>query len=409
MNRLSSRPASLDALSVFLPTAEETLLLRACLSSDEPSQTWARWQRYRTDPNGFLGDCPSARKLRPLVYEAVRRYGLELDKESRTYLRSARLKEELRGNILRRVCGEVLQLFQKEDVPAIMLKGIALAETVYDNPALRHCHDIDLLLREQDLERAANLLRSLRFRDQESDSASDDYKLEHQSGVLLELHGCLFENGFKGSLEDTWARTEPRMLMAIPARILSPADNLSHVCVHGFYSPRRESLRWVSDAWFIIQRRRDLNWDLLLEYGDRTHLALPLAVTLGYLAEDLNAPVPSKILASLFTKATKSTTIERELALFRARTTSQETPVEFLRRTRNWRGKALLIRWMLFPSATYLSIAEGIRRSWLLPLHYLARPLRYLWYRSNSKLMSRARRLKWRMNRIFLRMSFRNT
>ena len=363
-----ARPPVLDALSVVLPTAEETSLLRVCLSSDERSrQSWAQWQRLRTDgANSFLGDSPSVKKLWPLVYEAVRRYGLEVDKESQTYLRSARLKEELRINIFRRVCVEVLQLLQKGNVPTIVLKGVALAETVYNSPVLRHCHDIDLLIEYEDLNRAEMLLRSIGFKrvDQTPDPEGDDCKLEHESGLLLELHSRLFDTTLcKERLSEVWGRSKSCVIAGVQARILSPADNLFHVCGHAFYSSSRQSLQWVCDASLIIDRHRDLNWGLLLDCAERTHLALPLAVTLGYLAENLNVPVPATFLDSLFAAAAKITGIERELTFFRARTSSQEGLGKFLRKARGWRGKALLIQWMIFPSPTYLSRVEGICHS----------------------------------------------
>src|SRR5262245_56512466 len=53
----SSRPALSLALSVLLPTPEQTLLLRTCLlPSDLARQSWEAWQLYRNDlENGFVG------------------------------------------------------------------------------------------------------------------------------------------------------------------------------------------------------------------------------------------------------------------------------------------------------------------------------------------------------------------
>ena len=402
------RPSLSHALSVVLPTADETRLLRACLSSGEAAQqAWAEWSDIN---HGSLSDNKSIGKVRPLVFNALRSHSLEMDRETQTFLRSAYLKEELRSNIFRRIFRDVLLSLANVGIPTIVLKGTALAETVYDSPELRHCHDIDLLIREQDLSRATELLRPLGFRklNQRDEPDSEDSKMEHDSGLPLELHSRLFQVlYYTVPLAEMWERSEKRVVAGVETQILSPADNLLHVCGHAFFSAKRESLRWVCDAWFIMDRHRDLNWDLVLNCALRSHLALPLAVTLGYLAEHLNAPIPATFLKSLCAAAAKTDVIEKDLALFGARTACQDGPIRFLRKMKDRRAKVLLIQWMLFPSPTYLFLVEEVRRSWLLPLHYVYRPLRYAWHRPYSRFIGLIRRVKWRIERLFLRINFR--
>jgi hypothetical protein len=411
-NRSFLRPSLLNALSVILPTREETLLLRACLHSDESArQAWEEWQRHVNDlGNGFLGDNGSVKKVRLLVFNALRRYGLEVDKESQTYLRSAYLREELRSKIFRRTCQDILLLLENEAIPAIVLKGTALAETVYDNPVLRHCHDIDILMRDQDMSRAASLLPSLGFSvvNQRAEPASHHSKLEHESGLPLELHSHLFQIPYYNvPSTEMWERSQNRIIAGVPANILSPADGLLHVCGHASYAKSRESLRWVTDAWFVINRHSDLDWDRLLDCALQSHLALPLSVALGYLAEHLAAPIPSSFLDRLFAAASKSNAIERELALFGARSAPQGSLMNLFRQTRDWRERALLMQWLLLPSPSYLFSVEKVRRSWLLPFHYLYRPLRYTWYRLYYQFTGFIRRMRWRFGRLFLRINFR--
>src|ERR1700746_3766744 len=101
-------------------------------------------------------------------------------------------------------------LLEKEGIPTILLKGTALAETVYDNPVLRHCHDIDLLIRDQDMSRAVSLLPSIEFKeiDPQAEPGSSDCKLEHESGLPLELHTALFKLSYYNELlGETWKRS----------------------------------------------------------------------------------------------------------------------------------------------------------------------------------------------------------
>ncbi len=405
------RPPFLGALSVILPTREETLLLRACLcSGDSARRAWEEWQSQANQGDGYLSKNGSIKDIHPLVFNALRCHGLEVDRESRTFLRSAYLKEELRNKIFRRICRDVLLLLANEGVPAIVLKGTALAETVYKNPVLRHSHDIEILMKDQDMSRAAISLRTLFFRrvKQKPEPGIPHFRLEHESGLPLELHSCLFQIPYyNASLAQMWSRRLSCNIAGVPAHILAPSDNLLHVCGHASYSRGRQSLRWVSDAWFIIDRHSDLDWDLLLNCARRSHLVLPLSVILCYLVEDVNAAVPSNFLNRLFAVASRTSAIEREFALFSARSAPDGGFRNLIRKTSGWHERAFVIKWMLFPSPGYLLWVEQIRRSWLLPFHYVYRPARYAGRRLWSTLRESIRRMRFQKDRLFPRINNR--
>jgi hypothetical protein len=208
---------------------------------------------------------------------------------------------------------------------------------------------------------------------------SADIELIHESALPLVLHRELFQIPFyNAALSDICSRTQIATICNIPMRVLSPADALLQTCGHAAYSPSRESFRWISDAWFIIHKYPDLDWDLLLDCGRRSHLALPLSVMLGYLSNDLNAPVPRSFLDRLSFAASKNKSIERELALFAARSSVRGGFRNLIRKARNWHARALIIQWMLFPSPTYVYWVSQTRRFWLLPLQYFYRPIKYV-------------------------------
>ncbi len=206
---------------------------------------------------GFIGKNESVRKLRPLLFNAFQQHNLQSDNKTGTYLRSAYLKEELRSKIFRQICRAVLQLLQRECFTAIVLKGTALAETVYGNPVLRHCHDIDILLPADELSRAANLLPSLGFQrvNPSIQRRNPHVRMQHESELPLELHSGLFEVPYYNVVSaEIQARSQSRLIADVPVKILGPSDSLLHVCGHASHSASRQSLRWVTDAWFIVNR-----------------------------------------------------------------------------------------------------------------------------------------------------------
>ena len=402
-----STPSLSRALSLVLPTQEQTLLLRTCLlPRDLARQAWGEWRsRYDGTEMGFVGNSPSVRKLRPLLFNAFQQHDLQSDKKTQTYLRLAYLKEELRNKIFRQICRAVLQLLQREGFSAIVLKGTALAETVYGNPVLRHCHDIDILLPEDELNRAANLLPSVGFQrvDPTVQPRNPQVRMEHESELPLELHSGLFEVPYYNTISsEIQARSQSRLIAGIPVKILTPSDSLLHVCGHASHSASRQSLRWVADAWFIIDRHPDLDWELLLDCIRRSHLALPLSVMLGYLARNLDASIPSNFLSRLSATASQSRPIERQLALRGTRSDGGGNLRELFKRTTNWRERVFVIQWLLFPSPRYLSWVDQIH-PYLLPFHYIYRPLRYGQSRLQSSINCALRIIKSWIDRLFVR------
>jgi hypothetical protein len=408
----SLKPALSESLSLLLPTPEETLLLRVCLSPRESArEAWSQWRNRNNMSGKALLRNSFVRKLRPLLFNAVQSHSLEIDKEGLTYLRTAYLKEELRDAAVRRICREVLLLLEKERFAPIVLKGIALAETVYGSPVLRHCHDIDILLPDDDLSRAAGFLTSLGFRTCSApDSQNRHLRMVQDSGLPLEFHSRPFEVPYyQPPVSEIRARSRSQVIASVKAHIMTPADSLLHVCGHASYSSKRASLRWVTDAWSIINRHPQLDWDLLLVCIHRSHLALPLSVMLGYLAESLNAPVPPTFLDRLSAAASKAGATERQLALRGTRAAGQRSLKELFRRTTNWRERVFLIQWLLFPSPRYLCWVDEIRDSRLLPFHYVYRPIRHLGWYLWSKLRGFIRHAALALKRSFPLHQFTNS
>ena len=311
MTILSSSGTALShALSTILPTPEDTLLLRACLTPGESGKLACEaWLKQHQ--NGFKKEAIKA--FLPLFLHAVKKHAVKVDAAFLTVLRTAVLREELRTNTYNRICCELFSALSDYVIPTIVLGGAALADTVYAHPALRHSHDIDVLIPDVEFSRTERLIASLRFKSVNlPEAGSHHLEFMHASGVPLTLHSRLFQlPAYTPPLPEIWSRSHNLLIAGVPIRTLSPVDSLLYVCGHASYSSSRHSLRWVSDAWFIIDRYPDLVWDLLLNCARRSWLTLPLSVMLRYLAEALDAPIPATVMAGLLASAGKIDVMER--------------------------------------------------------------------------------------------------
>jgi hypothetical protein len=369
-------------LAAGLPSAEETLLLRACLHEGEAGRrAWdaARsvWEPAICSPSGdTLADREAVKLLWPLLAGALRRNGMTPTPGVQSALQALSLREEVRSRVYRQICGQALDIVSGHGLSAIVLNGAALAETAYPDPAMRHCHDIDLLVPRSQLLPAATALVAQGSWHRTGSSAGDDVQLTHDSGLALELHTRLVPTRYHPmSRHAVRKRSRAATIAGCPVPVLSPADGLLHLCGLWSSRPGSRSLRRLCDGWFIVDRNPDLDWDLVVRNGIRARLAVTLFVTLGYLRTELAAPIPVATLEQLAVAAARSGVTERQLALRRARLGSRGGIRALLRMSPDLKARGLLLRWMLWPSPDYLRVVSGTRGALPMTYWYLRRPL----------------------------------
>jgi hypothetical protein len=226
--------------------------------------------------------CPRA--LLPLLYDMVRRNGLPLDPETVTYLRSAYVTESLRSRAYAAIVDELAALLS--GAPFLLLKGAAVGPLYYADPALRHAHDIEILVGTSS--RAA--LAGSRFR-----PVGRHYV--HASGLPLRVYTRLFVPRFSFDERSLW---QSAIAMPNGLRTVSAADALALTLVHASRSVSRLSGRWACDAHAIV-RHGDVDWSRFLHTVTTTGAALAVTAQLHWLRDTLDLPVPTDVLAALDT------------------------------------------------------------------------------------------------------------
>jgi hypothetical protein len=373
------RPVLCDTLSVLLPTEQDTLLLRACLRADDAGrEAWCAWLERIGDPREELVHRrPMLIQFLPLLHLATTRYGVEVQSDLAFYLRAAYFREELRSQSYRNILHKVLRTLRDAGIDFTVLKGAALAGTVYDDWALRHCHDIDLLVDETSFTPASRTLQNAGAGRPCAPPGMHDrhVRLLHDSGLPIELHADLFRLPFyQGQTHLMLERRRLREIVGLPVHVLTSSDSLLHVCGHASYSESPASLRWVADAWSIVAKCADLDWDAFVDTASRTKLSLPMYVLLEYLFASLGAAIPLSVLQSLARDAKHVGTAAREAALLGMRGKHHRLRAA----TRAWRSRAFLLRWRLLPSPSYLRWTYGVQSQSGVLLLYLVRVMRHV-------------------------------
>ena len=206
-------------------------------------------------------------------------------------------------NILTVVCGQGIEV--------IVLKGFYLAQMVYQNVALRPMGDVDILVRKDDLSRVDELLEQLGYHRQlpEIDPLSPDrpYQrsyLNDAASLEIEVHWHLFtpDAPFELDTNGLWARSRRASIAGVAVLVLSPEDNLLHLCLHNSFHHRfnRFSLRGLYDIQRSVQFYSvGINWDEFCQRSEELGYNHAVYLTLLLCRKLLHTPVPDQVLTRL--------------------------------------------------------------------------------------------------------------
>lgn len=192
------------------------------------------------------------------------------------------LADALAGQLrLGHALGRLLRQFDREGVPVIVLKGLALAETLYPDPVLRPSRDVDLLVRADTVLAVDGLLRGLGYR-RLADAHSWRFDLAYDRATLyvgpgdvhVDLHWSLLSdpryvwNETEGL--GVWDRAIRIRVAGEEALSLCSEDLLLYLAVHLAVHHALAGLLWYWDiALLLSQRRAALDWDVIVERASR--------------------------------------------------------------------------------------------------------------------------------------------
>ena len=170
-----------------------------------------------------------------------------------------------------RLTGElfrVLELFKQNEIRALVVKGPVLAVEAYADPGMRSYGDLDLLVRQRDIQRATELLMASSYQTTVSLDAIRAGKIPGQylfckrdANLLVELHNDLTLRYFPRPLpiEDFFARQICVSLDEHEVPAPSLEDHLLLICVHGakhFW----ERLGWIADVAGMVSQQASIDW-----------------------------------------------------------------------------------------------------------------------------------------------------
>jgi hypothetical protein len=202
-----------------------------------------------------------------------------------------------------------LRALDQEGIPMMLLKGAALNALYGRNQGIRLIGDVDILIRKDDVPRAAGELEELGWRPVgDASRVSSEYVsvtkgcgFAHPEGGELDLHWHLFPgNSVTEREEPVWRHAIQAAIAGVPTLAPSPTELLLHVCVHGWAWSKHPPFRWVADAMTILRTSRaELDWERLVDGARLRRLVPRLAAPLTYLQTRFSADIPANVLTDL--------------------------------------------------------------------------------------------------------------
>lgn len=187
----------------------------------------------------------------------------------------------------------------------LVLKGPALAHSVYPRPDLRHYVDLDLLVAPADFAAVLGLLDGAGYQPVDRNwpllerYRPGELRLSSPRGVLLDLHWSIFNDpvrraNFAAPTDGLLAGRRLLEPAGFPA--LSATDQLVHVALHAALSGANR-LGWLLDVH--LATGPDTDWPAVLAAADQIGAGPSLALVFGRAAGLLGTTVPAEVLARL--------------------------------------------------------------------------------------------------------------
>ncbi|HEY8535077.1 MAG TPA: nucleotidyltransferase family protein [Vicinamibacterales bacterium] len=288
----------------------------------------------------------------------------------------------VRDALTRREVERVAGALETAGVRALLVKGAALACTIYQQSWHRPRTDTDLLVAHADVPAASRALESCGYR--RSDEVSTGEYVSYQMAFER-----LDPGGLRHVVDLHWKPVNPLLLAdALPAerlweegtplpgftvslvRVPSISDSVLLACVHRLaHHQEHERLIWLWDLKLLAGAMTPAQWARLADEASARQLAAVCLDGLRRARALLDSPLPGDVEAALEAAAAS----EPSRRYVEGPVSRRDVLVSDLRRLPDLSSRLRLLREHMFPSASFMRRRYGVNSTLLLPVLYLHR------------------------------------
>jgi len=210
---------------------------------------------------------------------------------------------------------QIQKAFANARIEVIALKGVHLANSVYQQPGERQMCDLDILVPRKDLYRASRILIEIGFTTEKelTESELTDDMEKHlplfrspDRSLFIELHWNIVnkENNLVVDMEILWEKSTTLLVNDLTMNVLSPADLLLHLCIHSIFSHQLEiTIKTLCDISLLIEKYSDQwSYDDIIITAKKWGMGNSLFLILKLVNNLLSTPIPDNIASTISTK-----------------------------------------------------------------------------------------------------------
>ncbi len=224
----------------------------------------------------------------PLFYTHLKSANVQIPENTDKLLMGLLLRHRAANKIRNRVLTEILSAFKAADIEVFVLKGAALANSIYPQAGLRPMRDLDVLVRKQAVQRAQLILLELGFEgdfNQPPGSATIHHmpvarRKEGGLSLSVEVHHQLLPYPTpQGQFSELARAAESFNVNKVGAQTLGHEDMLWHIYRHAFSIPLIQQpirLIWVADFVGLVEKHFvEIDWRIVRHKYPQVWQAIP--------------------------------------------------------------------------------------------------------------------------------------
>jgi len=258
------------------------------------------------------------RGFAPLFYKKLALIAAEVPEHIKQLLRKTYYTTVSRNMALYDAFKEITLVFKENNIEFIALKGIFLSEWLYGDIGLRQMSDIDLLIKEEDAEKAVLALEKASFRvspfeiivseaaDEISRSLEDKTESAHlrpmiKGIVSVELHTKLQYKSelYQQNNEKIWNSSRVVTLNGSQVRVLDFYQQLIHICLHlnRHFGVHLQFTCYSDICVFLEKFSKEIDWHHLISVCKENSYEEPVFKHILLAHEYMQAQVPEYIIS----------------------------------------------------------------------------------------------------------------
>jgi hypothetical protein len=345
----------------------------------------------------YLRSLANSHGVAALVWHNLEKHDLlsGIPEEVVVYLRSTLMLSLSRNEFNTEAMSEVLRILNKENIKTVILKGLALENSVYGASGLRQMSDVDILINRDKCIRARDILISKGFVSLPVKSFFHESLMSYfgkhlpsllKNGMSVEIHHELFgesNNALTNILYDSSYEVEIKGERAwIPQPQIFFLYLIKHLWQHEINN--ESQLRLYTDLVVLIEKHYEeiLNSDLL-KYASGIEMSEMLASHLELLRDFWGISFPGVI--NNFIEIWHTTDTIDKFVFFLGSPKNNpslekpETYRKLIRAMPGFHRKFLYVLGDVFPSFTFMKKRYNCRSNWRVLLYYPHRVGKVLW------------------------------